>query len=124
MLFLVDPMDEVAIQNLKSYKEKNFVDISKENLDLGKFVLWIVGDYFCARCHIVVLCKKVEEQKIGGNTKKTLFIMVHCCPLLVETLTCGDGICIFYVFLAIVDLHNMHNMIIIQVTRMRRKSRK
>ncbi|KAK8969454.1 hypothetical protein KSP40_PGU003844 [Platanthera guangdongensis] len=35
VLFLVDPMDELAIQNLKSYKEKNFVDISKEDLDLG-----------------------------------------------------------------------------------------
>lgn len=35
VLFLVDPIDEVAIQNLKSYKEKNFVDISKEGLDLG-----------------------------------------------------------------------------------------
>ncbi|RWW45779.1 hypothetical protein BHE74_00048354, partial [Ensete ventricosum] len=35
VLFLVDPMDEIAIQNLKSYKEKNFVDISKEDLDLG-----------------------------------------------------------------------------------------
>jgi hypothetical protein len=31
----VDPIDEIAIQNLKSYKEKNFVDISKEDLDLG-----------------------------------------------------------------------------------------
>ncbi|GAV78358.1 HSP90 domain-containing protein/HATPase_c_3 domain-containing protein [Cephalotus follicularis] len=35
VLYLVDPIDEVAIQNLKSYKEKNFVDISKEDLDLG-----------------------------------------------------------------------------------------
>ncbi|CAL9101943.1 unnamed protein product [Musa textilis] len=35
VLFLVDPVDEIAIQNLKSYKEKNFVDISKEDLDLG-----------------------------------------------------------------------------------------
>lgn len=35
VLFLVDPIDEVAIQNLKAYKEKNFVDISKEDLDLG-----------------------------------------------------------------------------------------
>ncbi|RZC89870.1 hypothetical protein C5167_035867 [Papaver somniferum] len=35
VLFLVDPIDEVAIQNLKSYKEKNFVDISKEDLDMG-----------------------------------------------------------------------------------------
>ncbi|KAK8945543.1 Heat shock protein 83 [Platanthera guangdongensis] len=38
VLFLVDPMDELAIQNLKSYKEKNFVDISKEDLDLGKSI--------------------------------------------------------------------------------------
>ncbi|CAN6701847.1 unnamed protein product [Malus baccata var. baccata] len=35
VLYLVDPIDEVAIQNLKSYKEKNFIDISKEDLDLG-----------------------------------------------------------------------------------------
>ncbi|KAK7258367.1 hypothetical protein RIF29_23940 [Crotalaria pallida] len=36
VLFLVDPIDEVAVQNLKSYKDKNFVDISKEDLDLGE----------------------------------------------------------------------------------------
>ncbi|OIW16428.1 hypothetical protein TanjilG_19144 [Lupinus angustifolius] len=36
VLFLVDPIDEVAVQNLKSYKEKNFVDISKEDLDIGE----------------------------------------------------------------------------------------
>ncbi|XP_059662890.1 heat shock protein 90-6, mitochondrial-like isoform X2 [Cornus florida] len=35
VLYLVDSIDEVAIQNLKSYKEKNFVDISKEDLDIG-----------------------------------------------------------------------------------------
>ncbi|RCV19035.1 hypothetical protein SETIT_3G351500v2 [Setaria italica] len=35
VLLLVDPMDEVAIQNLASYKDKKFVDISKEDLDLG-----------------------------------------------------------------------------------------
>lgn len=35
VLFLVDPIDEIAVQNLKSYKEKIFVDISKEDLDLG-----------------------------------------------------------------------------------------
>ncbi|CAD6267704.1 unnamed protein product [Miscanthus lutarioriparius] len=35
VLLFVDPMDEVAIQNLSSYKDKKFVDISKEDLDLG-----------------------------------------------------------------------------------------
>ncbi|XP_073286255.1 heat shock protein 90-6, mitochondrial [Primulina huaijiensis] len=35
VLFLVDPIDEIAIQNLKTYKDKNFTDISKEDLDLG-----------------------------------------------------------------------------------------
>lgn len=35
VLYLVDPIDEVAIQNLKAFKEKNFIDISKEDLDLG-----------------------------------------------------------------------------------------
>lgn len=37
VFFLIDPIDEVAITNLKSYKDKNFVDISKEDLDLGQF---------------------------------------------------------------------------------------
>ena len=36
VLFLVEPIDEVAITNLQSYKDKKFVDISKEDLDLGK----------------------------------------------------------------------------------------
>ena len=38
MLFLVDPIDEVAIQNLKLYKDKKFVDITKEDLDLGRCI--------------------------------------------------------------------------------------
>uniref|UniRef100_A0A804PS08 Histidine kinase/HSP90-like ATPase domain-containing protein n=2 Tax=Zea mays TaxID=4577 RepID=A0A804PS08_MAIZE len=33
VLLFVDPMDEMAIQNLSSYKDKKFVDISREDLD-------------------------------------------------------------------------------------------
>ncbi|XP_024391591.1 heat shock protein 90-5, chloroplastic [Physcomitrium patens] len=35
VLLLVEPIDEVAISNLQSYKDKKFADISKEDLDLG-----------------------------------------------------------------------------------------
>lgn len=35
VLFLVEPIDEVAVTNLQSYKDKKFVDISKEDLELG-----------------------------------------------------------------------------------------
>ncbi|KVH97535.1 Heat shock protein Hsp90, partial [Cynara cardunculus var. scolymus] len=35
VLYLVEPIDEVAIQNLQTYKEKKFVDVSKEDLELG-----------------------------------------------------------------------------------------
>ncbi|EPS64640.1 hypothetical protein M569_10141, partial [Genlisea aurea] len=35
VLYLVEPIDEVAIQNLQTFKEKKFVDISKEDLELG-----------------------------------------------------------------------------------------
>ncbi|KAL6538841.1 hypothetical protein OROMI_025167 [Orobanche minor] len=35
VLYLIDPIDEVAIQNLQTYKEKKFADISKEDLELG-----------------------------------------------------------------------------------------
>lgn len=37
VLYLVEPIDEVAIQNLQTYKEKKFVDISKEDLELGLY---------------------------------------------------------------------------------------
>jgi heat shock protein 90kDa beta len=34
-------MDEMAIQNLSSYKDKKFVDISREDLDLGMHInMW------------------------------------------------------------------------------------
>ncbi|KAL9262681.1 Heat shock protein 90-5, chloroplastic-like protein [Drosera capensis] len=34
VLYLIDPIDEVAVGNLQTYKEKKFVDISKEDLEL------------------------------------------------------------------------------------------
>ncbi|KAK9755145.1 hypothetical protein RND81_01G005300 [Saponaria officinalis] len=36
VLYLIEPIDEIAIQNLQTYKEKKFVDISKEDLELVK----------------------------------------------------------------------------------------
>ncbi|GAA0147167.1 Hsp90 family chaperone [Lithospermum erythrorhizon] len=33
VIYLIEPIDEVAIQNLQTYKEKKFVDISKEDLE-------------------------------------------------------------------------------------------
>ncbi|KAM0933294.1 putative Heat shock protein Hsp90 family [Dioscorea sansibarensis] len=42
VLFFMDPMDEVAIQNLKFYKDKNFVDIIKEDLDLGWLLVFFL----------------------------------------------------------------------------------
>ena len=36
VLFLIDPIDEVAMTNLAQYKEKTLVYISKEDLDLGE----------------------------------------------------------------------------------------
>ncbi|KAK8567471.1 hypothetical protein V6N13_105436 [Hibiscus sabdariffa] len=35
VLYLIEPIDEIAIQNLQTFKEKKFVDISKEDLELG-----------------------------------------------------------------------------------------
>lgn len=42
VLYLVDPIDEVALSSLGQYKDKKFVDISKEDLDLGNYSLMII----------------------------------------------------------------------------------
>ncbi|KAG6385214.1 hypothetical protein SASPL_154042 [Salvia splendens] len=71
VLFLVDPIDEVAIQNLKSYKDKNFVDISKEDLDLvanvfSKIVdhmLCLFLDSLCTKTDIIAGDKDEDRDK-------------------------------------------------------------
>lgn len=35
VLYLTEPIDEVAIQNLAEYNDKKFVDVSREGIDLG-----------------------------------------------------------------------------------------
>ena len=35
VLYLTEPIDEVAIQNLAEYDDKKFVDVSREGIDLG-----------------------------------------------------------------------------------------
>ena len=54
VLFLIDPIDKVAIQNLKSYKDKQFVDITKEDLDLGNWLFYVLYAYFRHRTYILV----------------------------------------------------------------------
>jgi len=38
VLFLLEPIDEVAVTNLHTYNQKMFVDVSKEGLELGKLI--------------------------------------------------------------------------------------
>merc|ERR1719455_39334 len=35
VLFLTEPIDEVAVSNLADFEEKKFIDVTKEGLDLG-----------------------------------------------------------------------------------------
>ena len=36
MVYLTEPIDEVTIQNLAKYGDHTFVDVSKEEIDLGE----------------------------------------------------------------------------------------
>lgn len=47
----MEPIDEVAISNLQSYKDKKFADISKEDLDLGNGLLMTFG--FLMLCYVM-----------------------------------------------------------------------
>ena len=51
---MVEPIDEVVIQNLQTYKEKKFVDISKEDLELGMSTVIVtvmsVKSFFLTKC--------------------------------------------------------------------------
>lgn len=50
---MVDPIDEVAIQNLQTYKEKKFVDISKEDLELGLYFFLPTNIFLNTILHMV-----------------------------------------------------------------------
>uniref|UniRef100_A0A0C9S9G4 TSA: Wollemia nobilis Ref_Wollemi_Transcript_893_3041 transcribed RNA sequence n=1 Tax=Wollemia nobilis TaxID=56998 RepID=A0A0C9S9G4_9CONI len=67
VLYLVEPIDEVAIQNLQSYKEKKFVDISKEDLDLGDIDDEVKDREDEKEC--VVLCDWMKQQ-LGEKVAK------------------------------------------------------
>lgn len=49
----MEPIDEVAVTNLQSYKDKKFVDISKEDLELGKRLLCTRYGCFSVMKHLL-----------------------------------------------------------------------
>ncbi|CAL1360026.1 unnamed protein product [Linum trigynum] len=69
VLYLIEPTDEVAIQNPKTYKEKKFDDISKEDQELGKFLL-ITDKY--ATCILLSYFASLDgiKQQLGDKFAK------------------------------------------------------
>ncbi|RYR38789.1 hypothetical protein Ahy_A09g043979 [Arachis hypogaea] len=90
VLFPVDPINEVAIQNLKSYKEKNFVYISKEDLDLcdkneerekdmkqefGQTCDWIKKHLgIKLQTKLFTLCSGVRKIWLAANMERWVFL--------------------------------------------------
>ncbi|KAJ6322136.1 hypothetical protein OIU77_012087 [Salix suchowensis] len=72
VLYLIEPIDEVAIQNLQTYKEKKFVDISKEDLELGRLLMQGDDDEVQERetkQEYNLLCDWIKQQ-LGENVAK------------------------------------------------------
>ncbi|CAN6857134.1 unnamed protein product [Brassica oleracea] len=67
VLYLVEPIDEVAIQNLQTYKEKKFVDISKEDWNLVSIVIAILERE--AKQEFNILCDWMKQQ-LGDKVAK------------------------------------------------------
>ena len=86
MLYLTEPIDEVAIQNLAEYNDKKFVDVSREGIDLGaddedtKKVMLIV----IVVCHTVqsIIAKDTQLCSINSSPAS----LQHALPLL---MLCG-----------------------------------
>jgi len=68
VLYLVDPIDEYAVQQLKDYDDKKLVSVTKEGLDLEQ----TEEEKKAAeeeKASYEALCKKVKGQKTTGNTR-------------------------------------------------------
>ncbi|KAF3445033.1 hypothetical protein FNV43_RR14726 [Rhamnella rubrinervis] len=65
VLFLANPIDEVAIQNLKSYKGKNFVDASKEGKEILK-------QKFGPTCELINKCLGDKVASVQISMKRRL----------------------------------------------------
>ncbi|KAJ9563583.1 hypothetical protein OSB04_008743 [Centaurea solstitialis] len=71
VLYLVEPIDEVAIQNLQTYKEKKFVDVSKEDLELGEFFSGDIDEVKEreSKQEYILLCDWMKQQ-LGDKVSK------------------------------------------------------
>ncbi|KAL8227670.1 hypothetical protein R6Q57_015254 [Mikania cordata] len=79
VLYLVEPIDEVAIQNLQTYKEKKFVDVSKEDLELGKLTfdqLCFLVVYFRALCSLKIFLTLGDKDEIKERENKQEYILL------------------------------------------------
>ena len=95
MLYLTEPIDEVAIQNLAEYDDKKFVDVSREGIDLGaddqdtKKVVPLPS-----LCILpVLMCMYLERASIWVQTAK-LLKRWHPCLLHVSVCMLGSASCL------------------------------